>query len=413
MTARFFVYGRMQSLPDVVARFHAAGFLVDKIHSLPKKKEEASNRALSAPDLVARFHAAGFSVDKIHVLPEENGEPSGRERCWLLSASYSARIESPFFSVRKARVMRRLSKRMRGLNLEIDLLDGPSDSEKTSDLEKDLLQTSPHKSCTSEEVVLRQLSQKSARSKVCLVRSPDGRLLVRKTFYPGFRRNLEREIKARKSIADPRLSPILSACGMTLSMPWYGEYTSFAKGLFEFYPVRAARNVISFLEGLSAKGLAMVDINPASFLYDNEGRIMVVDCEYWSEAPAEMDFSQCLDFKGTAADNGLDSASSTGWNYFWRDATGLPYKVLRFGGPAAITCWRAAHIVFRVVMLAIRPLLRFREALLASLFYWSRRCWWGIQIHGKSERVQAALSRPTQHLICRKGVLGHRRRVRF
>jgi len=75
----------------------------------------------------------------------------------------------------------------------------------------------------------------------------------------------------------------------------------------------------------------MVDINPRSFLYNNnaEGEIVVVDFEFLSDVPPKTDFIESSDFTGL---NGCDDGPrARGWNHFWLDAAGAPYKILRQG----------------------------------------------------------------------------------
>jgi hypothetical protein len=213
---------------------------------------------------------------------------------------------------------------------------------------------------------------------------------VRKTFCAGFGRNLERELRARSLIEDDRLSPILAASGMSLYLPWYRDYQSFPGGLFRFYPVKAARNVIDFLELLSSRGLAMVDINPSGFLYDANGNLKIVDCEYLTTTGAEHDFSRSVDFRGVSAERGVDGPRATGWNHFWRDAVGAPYHVVRSGSPLALAGWRVAQIMLRLVRVPLGLLVQGRRALLSSLYYWARRHSWGVRIHGKSSKAESS-----------------------
>jgi hypothetical protein len=243
-----------------------------------------------------------------------------------------------------------------------------------------------------QDVVLGKLTNRSFPAKVELVRVDDGRVVVRKTFCPGSERNLDRELKARTLIDDPRLSPILATSGMSIYMPWHNDYRSFSHGLFKFYPLRAAQNVIDFLESLNARGLAMLDINPGSFLYDVEGNLKVVDCEYVTPVPAAKTFAQSTDFVGVRTVDGLDAPRSTGWNHFWRDAVGAPYRVVRFGSPRALASWRAVHVLLRIASLPIALLSNVRQTVLSVAFYWSRKRPWGFRILGRFSKTGSSSS---------------------
>jgi hypothetical protein len=201
---------------------------------------------------------------------------------------------------------------------------------------------------------------------------------VRKTFCTGFTQNLQRELTARDLTDDDRLSPIVAHSGMNIYLPWYRDYTSFQTGTFRFYPLQAARSVIDFLEHVSRRGLAMIDINPGSFLYNSKGDIKVVDCEYLVPTHPESDFSRSIDYSGASV--GIAGPRSRGWKHFWRDAVGAPYNVVRYGSPRAVAAWRAVQVLVRIARIPIILVVQGRQTVLAFLFYWLRRRPWGNRV---------------------------------
>jgi hypothetical protein len=350
--------------------------------------------------LIGAFHTAHFSVDALYpLLEQESDAPASTMQYMLISKAHASHVGQPGFRRSKAKALRKLGKCTRHLDLVIDYIDPGTPSSipahLSSNISCGLLEARDTRAAGNgpADVVLMKLTDRSFPSEVHLVRSADGRIVVRKTFCAGFGRNLDRELMARQLIDDPRLSPILAASGKSIYMPWHNEYRAFTRGLFKFYPIRAARNVIDFLESLNARGLAMVDINPGSFLYDSEGNIKVVDCEYMTRTPTAISFERSLDFIGARTAGAHEAPRSTGWDHFWRDAVGVPYRVVRFGSPVAVACWRAVQILIRVAASPIALLGNVRQTVLSIVFYWSRKRPWGLRILGDSSRT-ASLSLP-------------------
>jgi hypothetical protein len=339
----------------------------------------------SATELAACFHSAGFSVDRLYPLPDLSGS-ARRPRHLLLSSSQDTYIERSSFSLSRARALRKLAARLRGNAVQVELLNRPSLSMIPAALADDILLPSLGEPTSSDEVVLAQLSARNFPSSVCLVRSPDGSVRVRKTFCPGFRKNVDSELRARELISDTRVSPVLAASETSIYLPWYREYRTFSPGLFSFYPIEAARSVMSFLEELNVRGLAMVDINPGCFLYDAGGNIRVVDFEFLSEAVPQSDFMQSTDFSGLAG--GAGGPARRGWNHFGRDATGVPYSALQSGRPGTVAAWRVAQVGVRLAVRHFEMLRRLRKLIAVSYFYWSRRAEWSVQVTGASSKIR-------------------------
>jgi hypothetical protein len=333
-----------------------------------------------------------MSADHLYPLGDHTGAETSIPQHLLVSVSHDPAIFRPGYSLRKAKALRKLARRASHLDLDIDFLEGGTGSILDEMLPDDLLQASSSEHNSDGDVVLGRLTERRFPSEVVLVRSPEGQVRVRKTFCAGFASNFQRELQARSLLDDRRLSPILATSGMSLYLPWYRDYRSFPGGLFRFYPIKAARNVIDFLEMLSGKGLAMLDINPNSFLYDSDGNLKVVDCEYLTATGVEHEFSCSLDYRGKSPESSLDGPRATGWNHFWRDAVGAPYTVVRSGSPLALAGWRAAQIVVRLLKLPVALLDQGRKAVLSTLYYWRRRYPWGIRIHGRYSRAESLSS---------------------
>jgi hypothetical protein len=337
----------------------------------------------SLPAVVATFHAAHLSVDGLYALPVGKHGGPDLTQYLLVSASHDPAFDGARFSFAKAKTLRKLAKRAGCLEIAIDFLEGSS-SAIPDHLPENILQDPREQNVSDGEIMLGRMTQRRFPSEVCLVKSADGRVMVRKTFSAGLFHNMDRELRARQLVADARLSPILATQGMSIYLPWYSQHFAFSGGLFRFYPIQAARNVINFLEALNARGFAMLDINPGSFLFDSQGNVIVVDCEYLTAAPAAPSFTQSLDYSGVAAPSDLPRPRATGWNHFWRDAVGAPYRVVRSGSRAELVAWRTAHVLLRVAKSPIAVLGRIRQTALATIFYWTRRHGWGIRVHGRS-----------------------------
>lgn len=327
--------------------------------------------------LATRFHASGFSVDGIYPI---SGRPTAEYL--LVSAAQDSHLEKVAIPLTRAKALRKLSKRLADLNIQVEFLDARSYSKIPQMLGTDLYGAAVGEAKSEAETVLLQLSTRAFPSSVYLVRMPDGAVRVRKTFCPGYRKNLERELQARRVISDPRVSAVIASSGLSIYLPWYSDFQAFHSGLLRFYPVTAVRNVIDFLEQLNARGLAMVDINPRSFLYNAEGEVVVVDFEFLSDVPPKPAFIDSADFTGL---NGCDDAPrARGWNHFWLDAAGAPYRALRQGPDRSIAAYRLLTTLARLLSAAFKPVTMARKTLSALVFYWRRRSEWGIRIQASS-----------------------------
>jgi hypothetical protein len=344
----------------------------------------------SVAGLIDRFHAAGFSVDGIFALsPGSEGPGSeGKERPQhvLVSQAQDSHIGVGHFG--RARALRKLSKRLRDLDLTVEFVTRRSYSKLPDQLGPDLLRPALGEEPVNQETVLVELSTRRFPSSVALVRLADGRVRVRKAFCPGLRANFERELKARRIVTDPRIAPVLATSDMTLYLPWYRQHRTFRSGLFRFYPVSAARNAISFLQSLNAAGYSMVDINPGSFLYDSKGDVVVVDFEFLSETHAAADFADSADYSGRS--DGHDGPRARGWNHFWRDAVGAPFELVRSGNRFAIGLCRAGVVVTRLGAAPLRWLQTLRQLTAATFFYVWRRSDCGTMILGPFSRMRSS-----------------------
>lgn len=164
-----------------------------------------------------------------------------------------------------------------------------------------------------------------------------------KVFTASGRPGLQREITARRILADCPVAAIIHRDGRTLWINAHEDFEVWRGGLFSFYPRKAARAAFALLGACAQRGYAMIDVGPAMFLYRRDGAIMAIDFEFFSPARKAPGYRESADFTGELASRFF--THGTGYGVYWPDALGASYDTIMAGSDAALAIGRLRHLL--------------------------------------------------------------------
>lgn len=183
------------------------------------------------------------------------------------------------------------------------------------------------------------------RAKVEVLRGDSGPV-VRKTFTPGSRRYLEREVLARQELAGkvPAVPELLARGPSWFTTPYYRDELQHVWRSGGLVDLTVVRDMVDVLRRLHALGFDVLDAKPQNFVLDAEAGLKLVDLEFLhrheGRSPAFRD-SWCFvgpppDFAGDVPLTDFD------YDRRWRRFTGLPLDSLLDDSPARQRLHRAA-----------------------------------------------------------------------
>lgn len=196
----------------------------------------------------------------------------------------------------------------------------------------------------TEVPVLAVLSS-GRRAKVEVVQGEDGPV-VRKTFTPGSRRFLEREIFARRQLAGelPAVPELLDHGPSWFTSPYYRDLLQDVWRSGRLVDLPVVREMVEVLRRLHDLGFDVLDAKPQNFVLDPDRGLKLVDLEFLHRheggSPPFRD-SWCFvapppEFVGDVPLTDFD------YDRRWRRFTGLRLSALIDGSPAQQRAGRAA-----------------------------------------------------------------------
>lgn len=193
--------------------------------------------------------------------------------------------------------------------------------------------------------VIRTLSNHAARSRVDVVTYKGG-TAVSKTFRPTARDYLQREIQGR-ALDLPEIAPILEAGDTYFVMPFYETSWRWEDNGLRLYPLDRARRCFAFLRAVHAKGHALVDAHPGSFLFDDENKLRIADLEHVMPQPEVRTFEESFDIAGPPSGykGHLPAGRAVTYNSAWKPVLGVSLQELH--SPSAHSLRRALYWLFR------------------------------------------------------------------
>ncbi|MFB8230018.1 hypothetical protein [Cellulosimicrobium sp. NPDC055967] len=190
------------------------------------------------------------------------------------------------------------------------------------------------------------------RSRVEVVRAADG-LVVRKTFHPGARRFLDREIRAMREqlVGLPGVPPVLDTGDGWFTCPYYENRIAGLDESGRLVPVRHLRRMVAVLRAVHERGYDLVDARPHNFLLDPDAGLVLVDFEFLHEyGDGELlPFADSYNFVATP--DGFPGDVPVGDNAYdlrWLPFTGMPRAVLVDGSSLVQHAHRVLHRARRI-----------------------------------------------------------------
>ncbi|MFB8387031.1 hypothetical protein ACFC3F_07830 [Microbacterium sp. NPDC055910] len=170
------------------------------------------------------------------------------------------------------------------------------------------------------------------------VRATDAGIVVRKTFVPGARRHLERELAALDALATSDIAPeVLDRGEDWFEMPYYRNVLTRRRRLL---PLPILRRMVAVLDQLHAAGFDLVDAKPDNFIIDEDGRLLLVDLEFAYATTGEAEARRTLvdgpEFSSPDPRRYPDvPVGDSSYGVRWLPHSGMPPAVLISGGAFA------------------------------------------------------------------------------
>lgn len=182
------------------------------------------------------------------------------------------------------------------------------------------------------------------RSKVSKIMK-QGNAYVSKQYFSHYTKYFNRELNARRLIISPAVSELVVTGDYEFVTTFHESAYTFSSGLFEYYDVEMARQIMEIVSGINQQGFAIVDWNPDSFIIGDNGQIKVVDFEFCQETERTgTSFENSVDYIG-ARKFGLEcpGRKDCGYKDFWFPVLGISYKTLMHGSDLEIRFKRLLH----------------------------------------------------------------------
>ena len=169
-----------------------------------------------------------------------------------------------------------------------------------------------------------------------------GRRALKKTFRPGKREFLEREVEAARRFAwrRPEFLPVLERGDNYLIYPCTDGRPAGAGGDGRLLSIDVARQVVDLLRFVYEQGFALINAGPSKLRFDPGSGLTIVDTSYLYEYETRPEtFEQSFDIDGipprfdAPVPPGLDAASS-GYQNVWRPVIGLDFRLVSDGDVA-------------------------------------------------------------------------------
>jgi hypothetical protein len=227
-------------------------------------------------------------------------------------------------------------------------------------------------SVNTPAVSVKQIASARLRARLDIV-DIDGRRLVRKTFIPSFS-----EYGARECAVRDKLSPTLSFLDQILDsgtnyfvIPHYHVPCLPGPNSLRLVSVSHARSAIDVMTGFYESGFALLDCNPHSILYAENGEPRVIDLEYVHEYKTRpTSFEVSYDIQGPPKDSELPGAHIAGsFDQRWKPWIGLSFNDLNTQSVPILHVKRIIYVLTRrlprLVWTIVRDSLRvFRDLII-------------------------------------------------
>ncbi len=180
--------------------------------------------------------------------------------------------------------------------------------------------------------VLKELSEYSKRAKVELISYKDKRA-VKKTFKPMCEIYLENEIRAYTLLKGIINIPELLEVGTNYIITSYIEKSH---TLNKRISVKRLKQCLGMLRKIYELGFSLLDFKPGNFLIDQNGKIYVIDFEFFFKYSNKPDFFECYDLIGSpksinpllTPNNHIPDGKKQ-FDILWYKYTGVYYDDLR------------------------------------------------------------------------------------
>ncbi|MCC9622595.1 hypothetical protein LPB41_12920 [Thalassospira sp. MA62] len=182
-----------------------------------------------------------------------------------------------------------------------------------------------------------------------IVSSDQTRKVAIKRYHRHASTYFRRECAIYTKIADlPGTCPILDLDEdrQMYEMPLIEGGWSWQDRGWNLFPVAKARAVFNYMHALHRRGIYMVDWNPRSFLFDQNGGLQVVDFEFaYEKANIPSVFAHNADFQGIGHEIEMPGCSFVSYERDWQEIIGLTYEQLVHASTAEVAAARGWHLV--------------------------------------------------------------------